>query len=80
MKNKLRALQLRSQKSAAKAAAISAGLVVASPAFANEEIASAINASLESGSANVTTVVVGIVGIAAIALGLSIILGLMRKS
>ncbi len=79
MKNKLRALQLRSQKSAAKAAAISTGLFVASPAFATD-IASAVEAALSTGTTNVTTVVVGIVGIAAIALGLSIILGLMRKS
>lgn len=76
MKNKLRALQSRSQK----IAAISGGMILSSSAFADGDIASAVSAALDSGTSNVTTVVVGIVGLAAIALGLSIILGLMRKS
>ena len=54
------------------------GAVAAAPASA--DVAESIGAALELGTTNVTTVVVGIVGIAAIALGLSIILGLMRKS
>ena len=78
MKNKLRALQLRSQKMAANAAVISTGIIAAAPASASIE--DSINSALALGTSNVTTVVVGIVGIAAIALGLSIILGLMRKS
>ncbi len=72
---KIRALQSRSQK----IAAISGGMILSSSAFA-DDIGTSISSALETGNANVTTVVVGIVGLAALALGLGIILGLMRKS
>lgn len=65
---------------ARKASVVALGTVAAAPVMADGGIEDAINGALSLGTSNVTTVVVGIVGIAAIALGLSIILGLMRKS
>ncbi len=77
MKQTLRALGAPSQK----ALAVFVGTVASSAALADgtDTVTTKVDTALTSGTDIVTTVVVGVVGIAAIALGLSMVLGLFKK-
>jgi hypothetical protein len=52
-----------------------AGSVVATNAMANDDISAAITA----GQANVSTVVAGVIGLAALGFGISMIVGFLRR-
>ncbi|HHG3037990.1 hypothetical protein ACSTKA_11185 [Vibrio parahaemolyticus] len=64
------------KKTAAGAALMAAS---ASPAFAEVDITGAINSAVSGGQANVSLVVAGLIGMAALGFGVTMVVGFLRR-
>lgn len=64
------------KKTAAGAALMAASV---SPAFAEVDITGAINSAVSGGQANVSLVVAGLIGMAALGFGVTMVVGFLRK-
>ncbi|EIK4761850.1 TPA: hypothetical protein GRR44_22515 [Vibrio parahaemolyticus] len=64
------------KKTAAGAAVMAASV---SPAFAEVDITGAINSAVSGGQANVSLVVAGLIGMAALGFGVTMVVGFLRR-